>query len=68
MFQMRVDHVTNSNLKYLYVRGQLLLEIVGKRDFSISHVQSKFEHADYLTKSLRKESSRCNSNFVANMS
>ena len=42
-------------------------ESLSRRESLVSHVQSKFQHDDFLTKPLRKESFRFHWNFVMNM-
>ena len=66
--QVGVNPVTNSNSKHVDVRHHFLRELVEKRGCSISHVQSNFQHANFLTKPLGKESFRFHRNFVMNMS
>ena len=66
--QMGVNPVTNSNSKHIDVRYHFLQGLVEKGEFSISHVQSKFQHAEFLTKPPSKESFRFHRNFVINMS
>ena len=65
---MGVSPVTNSNSKHVDARHHFLREIIEKGEASISHVQSKFQHASFLTKPLSKESFRFHRNFVMNMS
>ena len=66
--QMAVSPVTNSNPKHIDVRHHFLREHVENGEFDISHVKSKYQHADFLTKPLAKDASRFYSNFIMNMS
>jgi len=66
--QLAVNPVTNSNSKHIDVRHHFLREHVENGEFKISHVQSKYQHADFLTKPLAKDSFRFHRNFIMNMS
>ena len=50
--QLAVNPVTNSNSKHIDVRHNFLREHVENGEFEISQVQSKYQHADFLTKPL----------------
>ena len=65
---MAVNLVTNSNSKHIYVRHHFLQEHVDNGEFEISHVESKYQHADFLTKPLAKDAFRFHRNFIINMS
>ena len=66
--QLGVNPVTNSNSKHIDVRHHFLRELVEKGEFEISHVESEYQHADFLTKPLCKDAFRFHRNFVMNMS
>ena len=65
--QMAVNLVTNSNPKNIDVRHHFLLEHVENGEFEISHVESKHQHVDFLTKPLAKVAFRFHGNFIMNM-
>ena len=66
--QMAVNPVTNSNSKHVCVRHHFLREHVENGEFEISHVESIYQHADFLTKPLAKNTFRFHRNFIMNMS
>ena len=49
---MAVNRVTNSNSKHIEVRHHFLREHIEKGEFGISHVESKHQHADFVTNPL----------------
>ena len=65
--QMAVNPVTTSNSKHIDVRHHFLREHVENGEFEISHVESKYQHADFLTKPLAKDAFRFHRNFIMNM-
>ena len=66
--RMAVNTVTNSNSKRIDVRHHFLREHVGNGKIEFSHVESKYQHADFLTKPLAKDAFRFHRNFMMNMS
>ena len=66
--QMAVNPVTKSNSKHIDVRHHFLREHVENGEFKISHVESKYQHADFSTKPLAKDAFRFHTNFIMNMS
>ena len=66
--QLAVNPVTNSNSEHIDVRHHFLREHVETGEFEISHVQSKYQPADSLTKPLAKDAFRFLRNFIMNMS
>ena len=47
--------ITNSNSMHIDVRHHFLRELVGKKEISIIHVPSLFQHADFRTKAISRE-------------
>ena len=66
--QTAVNPVTNSNSKHIDVRHHFRREHVENGEFEISHVESKYQHADLLTKPLAKDAFRFHRNFIMSMS
>ena len=62
--QLAQNPITNSNSKHIDVRYHFIRELVGRKEFSIFHVMSEFQHADFLTKALPWESFEFHRNFV----
>ena len=60
--------VSNSNSKHIDVRHHFLRELVSMGEFSITHVEFKYQHADFLTKPLDRNSFEFHRDFVMNMS
>ena len=54
--QFAKNPITNSNSKHIDVRQYILRDLVGRKAISIIHVTSSFQHADFLTKAIPKES------------
>ena len=54
--QLAQNPITNSNSKHIDVRHHFLRELVGRKDISIIHVPSPFQHAEFLTKAISRES------------
>ena len=54
--QLAQNPITNSNSKHIDVRHHFLRELVGRREISIIHVPSPYQHADFLTKAISRES------------
>ena len=46
------NSATNSNSKHIDVRNHFLRELVRQRNIKVVQVPSKFQHADFFTKSL----------------
>ncbi|CAB1120295.1 unnamed protein product [Ectocarpus sp. CCAP 1310/34] len=54
--QIAHNPITNSNSKHIDVRHHFIRELVERKEISITHVTSEFQHADFLTKAISKES------------
>ena len=54
--QLAQKPITNSNSKHIDVRQHFLRELVGRTEISIVHVPSPFQHADFWTKAISRES------------
>ena len=54
--QLPQNPITNSNSKHIDVRQHFIRELVGRKEVSIIHVPSFFQHADFLTKVISQES------------
>ena len=54
--QLAQNPITNSNSKHIDVRHHFLRELVGRKEISIIHVPSPFQHADFLTTAISRES------------
>ena len=61
---MAVNPVANSNSKHIDVRHHFLREHVENGEFEILHVESKYQHAEFLTKPLAKDAFRFHRNFI----
>ena len=64
---MAVNPVTNSNAQYVYVPHHFPRGHVENVEFNASHVESKYQHADFFAKRLAKDAFRLHRNFI-NMS
>ena len=54
--QLAQNTITSSNSKHIDVRHHFLREVVGRKEISVIHVPSFFQHADFLTKEISRES------------
>ena len=54
--QLAMNPITNSNSKHIDVRHHFLRDLVRRKEISIIHVTSSFQHADFLTKAIPRES------------
>ena len=54
--QLAQNRIINSNSKHIDVRHHVIKELVGRKEVSIIHVSSLFQHADFLTKAVWQES------------
>ena len=45
--QLAQNPISNSNSRHIDVRHHFLRELVGRREISIFHVSSSFQHADF---------------------
>ena len=54
--QLAQNTITSSNSKHIDVRHHFLREVVGRKEISVIHVPSFFQHADFLTKAISRES------------
>ncbi|CAB1117620.1 unnamed protein product [Ectocarpus sp. CCAP 1310/34] len=50
--QLAQNPNSNSNSKHIDVRHHFIRELVGRKEISIFHVESAYQHADFLTKAL----------------
>ena len=50
--QIAKNPVTNSNSKHIDVRHHFIRELVARKEISLIHVASEFQHADFMTKVL----------------
>ena len=66
--QIAINPIINSNSKHIDVRYHFVRERVEQREFSITYVPSKYQHADFLTKPFRKEEFAFHRDFVMNIS
>ena len=66
--QLAVTPVTDSNSKHIDVRHHFLREHDENGEWEILHVQSKYQHADFLTKPLPRTPSAFTGTFIMNMS
>ncbi|CAB1112594.1 unnamed protein product [Ectocarpus sp. CCAP 1310/34] len=65
--QIANNPITNSNSKHIDVRHHFIRELVERKEISITHVPTQFQHADFLTKAIRKESFALHRDFVMNL-
>ena len=65
--QLAQNPITNSNSKHIDVRHHFLWELVGRKDISIIHVQSPYQHADFLTKAIPRDSFEFHRSLAMNM-
>ena len=49
--QLAQNPITNSNSKHIDVRHHFLRELVGRKEVSIIHVPSQFQHAEFFYQS-----------------
>ena len=54
--QLANNTIANSNSKHIKVRHHFLRELVGRKEISIIHVTSSFQHANFLAKAIPLES------------
>ena len=55
--QLAQNPITNSNSKHIDVQHHFLTrELTERKEISVTHVPSGFQHADFLTKAISKES------------
>ncbi|CAB1104743.1 unnamed protein product [Ectocarpus sp. CCAP 1310/34] len=65
--QIAHNPITNSNSKHIDVRHHFIRELVERKEISITHVPTSFQHADFLTKAFSKESFSLHRDFVMNL-
>ncbi|CAB1109269.1 unnamed protein product [Ectocarpus sp. CCAP 1310/34] len=66
--QIAHNPITNSNSKHIDVRHHFIRELVERKVISITHhVPTQFQHADFLTKAISKESFALHRDFVMNL-
>lgn len=65
--QLAQNPMTNCNSKHIDVRHHFIRELVGRKEISVIHVASEFQHADFLTKVLTVESFEFHRDFVMNV-
>ncbi|CAB1101635.1 unnamed protein product [Ectocarpus sp. CCAP 1310/34] len=61
--QIANNPITNSNSKHIDVRHHFIRELVERKEISITHVPTQFQHADFL-KAISKESLALHRDFV----
>ena len=64
---LATNPVTNSNSKHIDVRHHFLREKVNRDEIKVIHVPSAYQHADFLTKALTRESFEFHRNIVMNL-
>ena len=50
------NRITNSNSKPIDVRRHFIRDLVARKGIPITHVASEYQHADFLTKAISRES------------
>ena len=65
--QLAQNPITNSNSKHIDVRHHFLRELAARKEISITHVPSPFQHADFLTKAIPRESFELHRNLAMNL-
>ena len=59
--------INNSNSKHIDVRHHFLRELIARKEITVVHVGTKYQHADFLTKALTKDAFERHRNFVMNL-
>ena len=59
--------ISNSNSKHIDVRHHFLRELVERKEIDLTHVASKYQHADFLTKALPERESEFHRGIVMNL-
>ncbi|CAB1102594.1 unnamed protein product [Ectocarpus sp. CCAP 1310/34] len=62
--QLAQNPIGNSYSKHINVRHHFIRELVGRKEISIFHVESAYQHADFLTKALHVGDFEFHRNFV----
>ncbi|CAB1100747.1 unnamed protein product [Ectocarpus sp. CCAP 1310/34] len=65
--QLAQNPISNSNSKHIDVRHHFIRELVGRKEISIFHVESAYQHADFLTKALHAGDFEFHRNYVMSM-
>ncbi|CAN0366569.1 unnamed protein product [Pylaiella littoralis] len=65
--QIAHNPITNSNSKHIDVRHHFIRELVERKEISITHVTLEYQHADFLTKAISRESFDLHRDFVMNL-
>ena len=65
--QLAQNPITNSNSKHIDVWHLFLRELVGREEVSIIHVPSQFQHADFFTKAIARDSFEFHRNLAMNL-
>lgn len=65
--QLAQNPNSNSNSKHFNVRHQFLRVLVGRKQMSIIHVLPSFQHADFLTIAISRESSEFHRSLAMNL-
>lgn len=65
--QIAKHPIANSNSKHIDVRHHFLRELVEEKELEIIHVESKYQHADILTKVLPEKDFVLHRNYVMNL-
>ena len=64
---MERNPITNSISEHIDVRHRFVRDLVARKGISIAHVVSEYQHADFLTKPISKESFDFHRDFVMNL-
>ncbi|CAB1109720.1 unnamed protein product [Ectocarpus sp. CCAP 1310/34] len=65
--QLAQNPISNSNSKHIDVRHHFIRELVDMKEISIFHVESAYQHADFLTKALHAGDFEFHRNYVMSM-
>ena len=65
--QLAQNPITNSNSKYIDVRHHFLSMLVGREEASIIHVPSQFQHDNFLTKAVARDSFEFHRNLAVDL-
>ena len=59
--------ITNSNFKHIDVRHDFVTELVGSKEISIIHEPSPFQHADFVTEAISRDSFELHRSLAMNL-
>ncbi|CAB1119314.1 unnamed protein product [Ectocarpus sp. CCAP 1310/34] len=65
--QLAQNPISNSNSKHIDVRHHFLTELVERKETSVIHMPSPYQRADFLTKSLPKDTFESHRDFVIDL-